>query len=197
MTGDLCLRALTDHDLPALQALLEADPAYTRRVTGAAPAAGEAHDLLTGRPPGLPTEQKLVLGAFDECGLAAVLDVLRGWPDPSTVHIGLLQVHADRKREGIGRRAHNLLDDMLGQWPEITTLRASIVATNAAHAEPFWAALGYRPSEPPRPYEAGRIRTHVTAWTRSLAHHAAWPRVMDAVTSNARRPPSPSQEQSQ
>ncbi|WP_425575009.1 GNAT family N-acetyltransferase [Nocardioides panacisoli] len=96
------------------------------------------------------------------------MDVLRGWPDRATAHIGLLQVHPSRQRQGVGRRAHDLLLAELAGWSEVTTLRAAIVGTNAAEAEPFWTALGYRPAEPPRPYRAGSTDTHVTAWTRPI-----------------------------
>jgi len=40
------------------------------------------------------------------------------------------------------------------------------MATNANEAEPFWAGLGYLPSEPPKPYQAGPVATTVTARTR-------------------------------
>jgi hypothetical protein len=119
MTGPLHLRRLSDHDVPALQELLEADPGYARRVTGAAPGPGEAADLLSGRPPGLP---------------------------------------ADR---------------LVGSWPEITTVRAAIVATNATAADPYWAALGYRPTEPPTPYQVGETATQVTVWTRPASPAAS------------------------
>jgi hypothetical protein len=158
------LRPLTEADLPALQQLLESDPGYAERVTGTAPGPGDAADLLAGRPPGLPADRKVVLGAFDDTGLAAVLDVLRGWPDPATAHIGLLQVDAGRRRQGVARRTHDLFLDLVAGWPEIRTLRAAIVGTNAAEAEPFWTSVGYRPGEPPRPYRAGGTDTHVTAW---------------------------------
>jgi GNAT superfamily N-acetyltransferase len=176
MSADLHLRRLTVGDLPQVRKLLDADPGYARRVTGADPRPGDAAELLAGGPPGLRPEQKMLLGAFDDTGLAAVIDVLRGWPVPATAHVGLLQVHADRKREGLGRRAHDLLLNRVARWPQITTLRAAIVATNVEHAEPFWSALGYRPAEAPRPYRAGNQPTHVTAWTRPV-NRAAYPAV--------------------
>ena len=162
------LRPLTDRDLPDLQELLDSDPGYARRVTGADPEPDGAAQLLAGRPEGLRMEDKLVLGGYDDAGLAAVIDVLRGWPDPATAHVGLLQVHAGRQGAGVGRRAHELLLDLVRGWPGITRLRAAIVATNAAAADPFWTAMGYRPAGPPAPYRAGDTATQVTVWTRSV-----------------------------
>jgi GNAT superfamily N-acetyltransferase len=164
------LRPLAVRDLPAIQALLDADPAYARRVTGADPAPGSATDLLLDRPPDLHSDRKVVLGAIDEHGLAAVVDVLRGWPTPPVAHIGLLQVHPTRQRQGVGRHAHDLLLEWLAaRWPEVHTLRAAIVATNADSAGPFWVALGYRPAEAPKPYQVGTTATTVSVWTRPVA----------------------------
>lgn len=164
------LRPLDARDLPAVKALLDADPEYARRVTGADPPPDGATDLLFDRPPNLEPDRKVVLGAIDDRGLAAVLDILRGWPEPSVAHVGLLQVHAGRQHQGIGRRAHDLLLGWIAAtWPEIRTLRAAIVATNAEAADPFWTALGYRPTEAPKPYSAGATATTVTAWTRPVA----------------------------
>ena len=164
------LLPLALRDLPAMQALLDADPEYARRVTGADPAPGSATDLILDRPPDLHPDRKAVLGAVDDHGLAAVVDVLRGWPASSIAHIGLLQVHAGRKHQGVGRRTHAMLVEWVAQaWPEIRVLRAAIVATNADAAGPFWAAMGYRPTEAPKPYQAGVTSTTVTAWTRPVA----------------------------
>lgn len=167
MTPALHLRPLDAHDLTSLQELLEADPGYARRVTGADPRPDEAAQLLSGRPPDVSPERKVVLGAFDDAeAMAAVIDVLRGWPDAATAHVGLLQVHGSRQRQGVGHRVHDLLLDWLRGWPEITRLRAAIVATNAPYAEPFWAAQGYQPTGKPKPYAAGDTTTEVTIWCR-------------------------------
>lgn len=177
MTGVLRLRPLDARDLSAIQELIAADPGYAWRVTGQAPGHDAATELLAARPPELHPNHKIVLGAFDDAGLAAVIDVLRGWPNPTTALIGLLQVHPSRKRQGVGRRAHDLLLDRVADWSEITTLRAAIVGTNTAEAEPFWAALGYQPTGTPKPYQAGAITTDVTAWTRSVPATGTAPRV--------------------
>jgi uncharacterized protein len=163
---ELTLRPLTSIDEPALQRLMEADSAYSERVTGAPPASTEARDLLTGRPPELPSERKCVLGAFQGETLIAVVDLLRGWPEPSTAHIGLFQVHVAHHGTGLGRRVHTQLLRWLRQWTETTSVRAAVVATNAEQAEPFWAAMGYTSTES-RPYVHGPLETTVRIWVRT------------------------------
>ncbi|GAA1919214.1 GNAT family N-acetyltransferase [Nocardioides marmoribigeumensis] len=168
MTDGLTLRRLEESDVTAVQRLIEADPDYTQRVSGSPPGPDEAHRLLTARPATLAPDQKVVLGVFCGTGLVALIDLLRGWPDAGTVHIGLLQVHPQHQGQGIGRRAHDLLLDWIHGWPEVTQLRAAIVETNAEHAAPFWQALGYTAFGPPKPYEQGAVSTTVRLWTRPV-----------------------------
>lgn len=165
----LTLRQLDQRDTQAVQALLDADPHYARRVTGTATPPHAAAELLTTRPPGLPAAHKAVLGAYDDTGaLVAVVDVLRGWPDDHTAHVGLLQTHSAYQGRGIGRRTHELLLEWVARWPEVQRLRATIVATNATFADPFWTALGYHPGDTATPYLAGDEPTTALAWTREL-----------------------------
>ena len=48
-------------------------------------------------------------------------------------------------------------------------LRLGIVATNAEVAEPFWTALGYRPTGETAPYSAGDVVSSTAIWERDLA----------------------------
>ena len=180
-TPRLFLRQLNHRDTHTLQALLEVDHGYAHRVTGAPALRHAAVELLGGRPPGLPAQHKVVLGAYDDAGdLVAVVDVLRGWPDARTAHIGLLQTHPAHQRRGVGRRTHELLLDWVARWPEVERLRATIVATNAPFADPFWTALGYRPGDVPTPYQAGDAPTTALAWTRHLTPGPSPERFADA-----------------
>ena len=168
----LTLRPL-DHDDPAdveqVAALIDADPGYVERVEGRTPRPGDAERLLRDAPPDLPQEGKVVLGAFDDGVLVAVVDLLRGWPEPGTAHIGLLQVHAAHQGHGLGRKVHDeALGWVAGHWPEVVGLRAAIVAPNAARAVPFWRALSYRPHGEPVLYTGDHIATTAQIWVRPL-----------------------------
>lgn len=163
---ELTLRALTASDVAAVQQLLEADAGYAERVTGRPLGPNAARDLLEARPPTLSLDDKVVLGVFGDSQLVAVVDLLRGWPQAGTVHVGLLQVHALHQRRGVGRQVHDLALRWLEAWPEATQLRAAIVETNIEQAAPFWQALGYTPSGAAKPYFDGTLHTTVRIWTR-------------------------------
>ncbi len=171
VTGGIWLRRLRVADVAAVQALVEADAGYSRRVSGQEAGPDEGRAVLTTRPPGLAPGHKVVLGAFaerDPDRLLAVVDLLRGWPDPGTVHVGLLQVRAASHGQGVGRRVHEQVLATVRDWPEVTTVRAAIVETNAEAAAPFWAAMGYRPTGPARPFRNGLVETTVLVWTLDL-----------------------------
>lgn len=79
---------------------MESDPRYAQRITGYPPGPSDALSLLLSRPPGLAESDKLACGVFeavragavDGVGgvLVAVIDVLLGWPDEYTAHLGPL-----------------------------------------------------------------------------------------------------------
>jgi predicted N-acetyltransferase YhbS len=158
-------------DVAALRALMESVPDYTRRVTGRAPDPADAADVLLALPPGHPPDRKLCLGLRDEAGpstLVAFADVLHGWPRPGVAHIGLLVVHGEHHGRGLGRRMHDEVVARAGTWPDVTRTRLGIVATNADVAEPFWGALGYRPTGEARPYDSGPVSSTTAIWEREL-----------------------------
>jgi GNAT superfamily N-acetyltransferase len=150
------LRPLGERDIAAVQEVLASDPGYTERVFGRSPADGDAQALMTECPPGLPADRKVVLGVCDGTGfLVGVADLLRGYPEVATAYVGLLQIRADRQRQGLGRAAHAAVAKYCWGWPEISTLQLSLVATNRAAADPFWRSLGYRPTGELFPFHGG------------------------------------------
>lgn len=161
---DIELRQITADDVDAVQALIESDPGYAERVTGQPPGPSDAQSLLMMRPPDLREEDKIVLGAWSGPDLVGLVDLLRDWPEPGTVHVGLLEVHGDHQGHGLGRVIHGRLVEEVRRWPRITVLRAAIVETNAAQAEPFWRAMGYQPEGEAKPYTYDELQTTVRIW---------------------------------
>ncbi|MDN5699859.1 MAG: GNAT family N-acetyltransferase [Kocuria sp.] len=137
---------LTSNDLEALTGLIMDDGGYSMRVFGRPPKSDAARDVLHARPPGLDLESKITIGLWDDNRLIGVADAVRGYPRPEVMYVGLLQVGSDSQGRGVGRMLHEALDDRAMSDSGITTLRLSIVATNAEAAEGFWRRLGYEPT---------------------------------------------------
>jgi len=167
MNEDLLLRPLDESDEADVRAVLQSQAAYTERVTGLPPGPADALSLLLSRPPGVADDDKAVFGAQLGGRLAAVVDVLRSWPDPRTVHVGLLLVHRGLEGRGVGRRTHELLVERASRWPGLDRLRLAVVQTNA-EVEGFWRALGYTPTGEAKPYRYAALQSEARIFTRPL-----------------------------
>lgn len=159
-----------DHDVEALQALLESAPDYSRRITGNDPRPSDSREVLEALPPGLDPRRKLDIGLWSEDSgqLLGFADVLHGWPQPRVAHIGLLVVHGAHRGRGLGSQLHDGVVERAVQRGDVDILRLGIVATNAPVAEPFWQALGYRPTGEVTPYASGDVSSSTAIWERPL-----------------------------
>lgn len=164
----IVVRHLEQGDVDALQALIESFPAYAERVTGLPPGPSDALSALISVPPDFDPSGKRGIGLWEDGVLIAFADVLIGWPDPMTAHIGLLIVHGAHHGQGLGRRLHDAVLERVRQEAGATTVRLSIVERNAAHAERFWRALGYAPTGEVKPYRYDRVQSTVTIWERPV-----------------------------
>ncbi|OIH92837.1 GNAT family N-acetyltransferase [Curtobacterium sp. MCBA15_001] len=164
----IVIRDLEQGDVDALQELIESYPAYAERVTGHPPGSSDALSALISVPPDFDPAGKRGIGLWDDGVLIAFADVLFGWPDTSTAHIGLLLVHGAHHGQGVGRRLHEAVLDRVLQEVNATQMRLGIVERNAAHAEPFWSALGYAPTGEVKPYRYDKLESTVSIWTRPV-----------------------------
>lgn len=186
------IRPLGAEDAEAVQALIESDPGYTERITGASPGADDARGLMAMRPPGLAVEAKVVLGVFEgssaddgdggqalalvdvssgaEQGrLVAVVDLLRGYPEQPVAFVGLLQVRGGWQGRGVGRAAYRLVEQyVVEQWPEVRRLRLAVVDSNAEVAAPFWSRLGFEPTGEAKAYESGTVASTARLYEKGL-----------------------------
>ncbi len=53
-------------------------------------------------PPGIPKDQKYYIGFFDGGKMAAVMDLIDGYPDPETAYIGFFMVNKALQGRGVG-----------------------------------------------------------------------------------------------
>lgn len=145
------IRALDSSDVDALQALLEATPDYSERVTGYPPGPSDALSALIAVPPGYDPAGKRGAGLWVDGELTAFADVLIGYPDPRTAYLGLLIVRRDSRRRGHGRTLHNaLLADL--RTAGASVVRVGVVGGAEPDAAPFLRSLGYEPTGEQKPY---------------------------------------------
>lgn len=137
-------------EMAALQAVLEAAPRYYEAVCGGPPGPAEAQSTFTALPPGRTRDDKRVFGLYAGKAMVGVADVVRGWNAPDKAIIGLLLLAERWQRRGIGRAFEALVEQAIGAWPEIATVRVAVAASNPG-ALAFWRRLGFRETGETRP----------------------------------------------
>ena len=167
MRMELTLRELDEGDEGVLQALLESDPGYSERVTGYPPGPSDALSLLMMRPESVPESHKVVLGLFERDELVAVVDLLRGYPTPEYVFVGLLLVAGTRQGQGVGAAAMAAAERYAGKWPEVRRFRLAVVDTNAPVLG-FWLRLGFEATGETRPYRYDHLESTTRLYERDL-----------------------------
>ena len=137
----LTLRPLTGRaaEMAALQSVLEAAPAYFRIVGGAPPGPAEAQSLFTALPPGKGYDDKFVWGLYSGPAMIGCADVIRGYPTPDKVVIGLLLLAEPWQRHGLGRA---LLAEGLRRLEALGATLAQ-VASGSPPAHALYAAAGF------------------------------------------------------
>ncbi|QIV86067.1 GNAT family N-acetyltransferase [Glutamicibacter mishrai] len=155
-------------DAPALQRLMETNAGYTFRISGSEVEPCAAQDALTALPPSVSAEQKRGFGLWDGDLLVAFCDVIIGWPEPCTAHIGLLMTDSLRARQGLGHELHEAMVSELLKIDVLQDLRLAIVDSNAGAAEPFWKSLGYKPTGEVAAYRRATVESRSRIWRRTL-----------------------------
>ena len=140
----LTLRLLTGapDEMAALQRVLAAAPAYFETITGLPPGNAEAQSTFTALPPGKSYDDKFLWGLYADERMIGCADVIRGYPVREKAIIGLLLLAEPWQRRGLGRAFALLVEQVIGGWREIETLRLGVVERNAG-ALSFWRKLGY------------------------------------------------------
>lgn len=137
-------RELSRSEMPLLQALFDANPAYFQTVNGRDAHADEAlqeYDELP--PPHLPFAQRWFAGLFDRSNgeLVGVAIVLADLGTAGVWHLSLFLVASRLHGSGAAHEIHGALEGWVrrngAQW-----LRLGVVRGNA-RAERFWQRAGY------------------------------------------------------
>lgn len=133
----LALRRATAADAPAIQAVIEADPATWAVLEGAPPRPDEAIHLLAEHPPGVTHDRTYVYIADDTC----VIDLVEGFPDARTWYLGLVLLTPGARNRGLGTR---LLEQLCAHVRRRggRALRLAVVSTNTG-ARRLYDRLGF------------------------------------------------------
>ena len=171
MSGDLSieLRPLTGtpRDLLEVQRVLELAPDYAKAVQGGPVDPFDATRTFKDLPPGVDPSAKTVFGIYADDELVGVIDLVDGFPVPTTAMLGLLLLAGTHRRRGIGARAARVVEDLILSWGTCDRVRIGVVRANA-QALVFWEAVGYSATGELRPYEEGAVRSEVVVMEKRI-----------------------------
>jgi GNAT superfamily N-acetyltransferase len=141
-TARLAARELGAHEVPLLQALFDANPAYFQAVNGRPPNPDEAQVEFDERPPPhLPFTRCWFLGLFEGDALQGVAVVVQDLGVPGVWHVALFLLASALHGSGTAAETWHAMEAWMrldgAQW-----LRLGVVAGNA-RAERFWQARGF------------------------------------------------------
>ncbi len=145
--GGLRATRIARGDGPArawLQDLLERCADYMTLEDGAPPGPQAAADLLDALPPGRAHEHKHVLGLARAAGppLVAVIDAVRGFPEPGDWFVGLVLIDPAERGRGLGAA---IMADLEGWFRRQGAACAYLaVLERNPDAQRFWFRQGYQ-----------------------------------------------------
>ncbi len=96
-----------------------------------------------------------------------VIELVDGFPVPTTAMLGLLLIADTHRRRGIGTRAVRAVEDLVVSWGTCDRIRIGVVRTNA-QALVFWEAVGYSATGEMRPYDEGAVRSEVVVMEKRI-----------------------------
>ena len=158
-------------EMRGLQRVLDDSPGHAERMTGAPPGAADAQSVFTVLPDGKGYDDKFVFGIEDGGAMVGCIDVIRGYPDDGTAHVGLLLIAEAHRNRGLGSAACAARERIVSGWPGCATVRLGVLRDNRrAHA--FWTRLGFVASGEAKPYRCGPVRTETVLYVKSIAPNA-------------------------
>nr|WP_279466044.1 GNAT family N-acetyltransferase [Aeromonas veronii] len=89
----------------------------------------------------MPLSDKHLIGRWEQGELTAVIDLLRGYPNPDTAYLGLLLVGEPWQGSGRGQSLYLHACTLASSWGA-TRLRLSVIASNES-ALSFWLRRGF------------------------------------------------------
>ena len=134
-------RAITESDITDVYELCRANRRYYRQLQQK-PSRQSLTAVISEVPEGSSQQHKHFVGFYDaDGGLAAILDLITGWPEADDAYIGWFMVSADLQRRGVGSQ---LLADiraaMKGQGYD--SLSVGVIRENE-DAFAFWEKQGF------------------------------------------------------
>jgi GNAT superfamily N-acetyltransferase len=159
-------------EMRELQRVIEEAPDYARRVTGLPPGSADAQSQYSVLPEGKDYSDKFVFGIYVGETMVGCADLIRDCPERGTALIGLLLLSEKHQRQGVGRRAYELIEEFIRGFGSCDRVRIGVVRTNE-DVTPFWARLGFAPTGEVVPYRYANVASETVVFEKHLRKRAS------------------------
>jgi RimJ/RimL family protein N-acetyltransferase len=129
-------------EIAAVQRVLEEAPNYYINTSGGSPSPEDGEELFAAIAPGKEFQDKFVFGIYLNNYIIGCIDLCRGFPDESTVMLGLFLLSEKYQRKGLGTKAHKKLEEIIKSWGNFEKIRIGVLVPNQK-VLPFWNKMGY------------------------------------------------------
>ena len=137
------VRSIEESALPSVLQLYQSNPQYFYHMKETATMESVREDFSC-RPKGKAPEDKYFLGCWDGDSLAAVMELIDGYPDAKTAYIGLFMVSSDYQGHGVGS---GIIDEAVRFFSGagFSRVKLAFVIGNA-QSENFWLKNSFIPT---------------------------------------------------
>jgi ribosomal-protein-alanine N-acetyltransferase len=156
-----------------VQRVLERAPAYFTRIEGQPVSNTGGEETLNALPDGYQFDQKQVLLVREADQDIGVVDLIRDFPHPGTVMLGLLLIAEELQGHGLGRKAYQLIESWAQQSWGARRFRIGVAEANPVQG--FWQKMGFRSTHELRNHEQGKKTFRLFVMEKELAAHRALP----------------------
>ena len=126
----------------------------------------ETDDYFKDLPPGKTYDEKHLIGVFDQKKLVAAIDIVEDYPKDKEWIIGLLVIHPDYRRMGLGSKIDEVLGEIVlenrGKF-----LRVGVQEQNQ-DALKFWFSQGYEEKFTSEPMLIGKLESRIVVMNRKI-----------------------------
>jgi len=153
-------------EIAEVQRVLAESPNYYINTSDGLPSPEDGEELFAAIAPGKEFQDKFVFGIYLNNYMIGCIDLCRGFPDESTVTLGLLLLSEKHQKKGLGAGAYKKLEEIIKGWGNFEKIRIGVLVSNI-EVLPFWKKMGYT-EKGRKPYKHGDIKTEVITLEKLL-----------------------------
>lgn len=131
LSGCYTVRKLGVDDITIIDTFCRQNPQYYE-YCGKEPSMAQIEQDILLTPPGIPLEQKYYVGFFKDGGLAAILDLVVGYPRDDIAFIGFFMMNHELQGRKIGSK---IITDVLAYLRGRDFARADWGSTGTIHSQ--------------------------------------------------------------